>query len=185
MIVNGTSAGKISEYEFSNVTSNHTINVIFEPKQYIITAISEGHGKISPSGQVKVPYFATQEFTITPDPGNYISELIIDGVKQANISKTYTFTNVTADHTIKVKFMGESFIIIATSGGYGSITPSGEVKLGYNESQTFTFKPEPGYIISSIYVNGVAINPISDTYTFSNIKSNHSIHVTFTIKPTL
>ncbi len=182
VVVDGSSLGKISEYEFKNITANHTINVTFQIKQYIITAIAEEHGKITPSGQVKVNHGETQEFSITPDPGYYIAELIIDGVKQVNISKTYIFANVTDDHTIRVKFLGESFTIIATSGGHGSITPSGEIKVGYNSNQTFTFTPEPGYIISSIYIDGVALNSISDSYTFSNIKSNHSIHVVFIIK---
>lgn len=182
VVVDGSSVGKISEYEFKNVTSNHTINVVFEPKQYIITATAEEHGKITPSGQIKVNYGATLEFSIIPDPGYYIAELIIDGVKQATITKTYKFANVTSDHTIRVKFLGETFTIIATFGGHGSITPSGEVKLGYNSSQTFTFTPDPGYIILSIYVDGEALSPISDTYTFSNIKSDHSIHVVFAIK---
>jgi hypothetical protein len=45
-----------------------------------------------------------QTFTITPDPGNAIIDVTVDGVPRGPVS-TYTFTNVMANHTIVAAFL--------------------------------------------------------------------------------
>ncbi|MCL2297293.1 MAG: hypothetical protein FWC38_08765 [Proteobacteria bacterium] len=68
-----------------------------------ITATADANGTISPSGGVLVGYDGSQTFTFTPNSGYRISDVQVDGVSQGAIS-SYTFTNVTSDHTISVSF---------------------------------------------------------------------------------
>jgi hypothetical protein len=44
----------------------------------------------------------------------------------------------------------------------------------------FIFTPNAGYYIDSIIVDGVP-QPLSPSYTFTDVQSNHTIHVTYTL----
>ena len=70
---------------------------------YTITAVAGSNGSISPSGTVAVGYGASQSFTITPARGYRIADVQVDGVSVGRTS-TYSFGNVTADHTINASF---------------------------------------------------------------------------------
>jgi hypothetical protein len=68
-----------------------------------ITASAGPGGSIAPSGSVNVACGADQTFTITPDTGYTVLDVKVDGVSQGAIT-SYTFFNVTADHTIEATF---------------------------------------------------------------------------------
>lgn len=76
-----------------------------------------------------------------------------------------------------------SYIIEATAGQNGSITPSGKVSVGAGSDQTFTFTPDDGYTVAEVRVDDEVVAP-SSSYTFTNVQADHTIHVTFTQKPT-
>ena len=69
-----------------------------------IKATAGTGGSISPSGNVSVREGKDQTFTITPDKGYAVSNVKIDG-KSIGAVKSYTFKNVTGDHTIDVIFV--------------------------------------------------------------------------------
>ena len=79
--------------------------------------------------------------------------------------------------------VGQSYIIKATAGPNGSITPSGEVSVDAGSDQTFTFMPDDGYTVAEVRVDDEVVAP-SASYTFTNVQADHTIHVTFTQKPT-
>ena len=68
-----------------------------------ITATADEHGKIDPAGTITVPKGESKTFTITPDPGYYIKDVLVDG-KSVGAVSTYTFKEVVADHTIHAAF---------------------------------------------------------------------------------
>jgi len=75
---------------------------------YDIYANAEYGGVISPSGTVAVGEGGSQTFIITSTGANNILEVKVDDVVQGAAtgltSYSYTFTNVTSDHTITVSF---------------------------------------------------------------------------------
>ena len=78
-------------------------------------------------------------------------------------------------------------IITSSAGPGGSITPLGDVYVNYGGSQTFTITPDTGYMIDKIIVDGSLVpvsNPFEETYTFTNVTTNHAISATFVLKPT-
>src|SRR5439155_2433492 len=77
-----------------NITANFAINTD------TITASAGTNGSITPSGAVSVNCGSNQTFTITPNSCARTDSVIVDGVNQGSIS-SYTFTNVTANHTIR------------------------------------------------------------------------------------
>ena len=69
----------------------------------IITATADEHGKIAPTGDVAVPKGESKTFTITPDSGYHIKDVLVDG-KSVGAVSTYTFENVVDNHTIHATF---------------------------------------------------------------------------------
>ena len=144
----------------------------------IITASAGANGTITPSGAVTVNYGDSQTFTITPDSGYTIADVLVDGVSVGPVT-TYTFDNITANHTISAGFAATTTpIITASAGANGTITPSGAVTVNYGDSQTFTITPDSGYTIADVLVDGVSVGPVT-TYTFDNITANHTISAGF------
>ena len=152
-------------------------DVAFGPNTYTIKATSGVGGSISPSGTVTVNYGTDQIFTITPDTGYHIKDVKVDG-KSVGAVSTYTFTNVTSNHTIEAIFEPITFTITASASAGGTITPSGTVNVNYGDSKTFTITPNSGYKISNVKVDGGSVGSVS-SYPFQNIISSHTIEATF------
>ena len=166
-------------YTFSNITSDHTINVTFKKIVHTITVTAGSNGMISPNGNVSVNHGKDQTFTITPNSGYEIDTLKVDGVDAKATNNTYTFINVTSDHTINVTFKKIVHTITATAGSNGTISPSGSVSVNYGTDKTFTIKPNSGYEIDTLKVDGVGAQSTNNIFTFTNVTSNHKIDVTF------
>lgn len=70
----------------------------------VITATADEHGKIAPAaGTITVPKGKSETFTITPDSGYHIKDVLVDG-KSVGAVSTYTFENVMDNHTIHATF---------------------------------------------------------------------------------
>jgi hypothetical protein len=81
--------------------------------------------------------------------------------------------------SIKIVYVSpSSFAISSSSGGNGSISPSGPSSVPYGGNQTFTITPSPGYQVSGLAVDGQAV-PVATSYSFANVVTGHSISVTF------
>jgi len=148
-----------------------------QPTTYTITASAGSGGSISPSGTVTINYGDSKTFTITPDKGYKISDVKVDG-KSVGAVSTYTFENVTSDHTIEATFAINTYTITASAGSGGSISPSGAVTVKSGDSATFTITPNSGYVISDVKVDGKSVGVVT-SYTFTNVTANHTIEATF------
>ena len=103
-----------NSYTISNVTTEQTINVTFNQIVYTIAASAENGGTITPAGDVEVNCGEDAVFTITPDEGYDIADVIVDGQSAINdiasysvigASASYTFNNVTENgHSIVATF---------------------------------------------------------------------------------
>ena len=70
---------------------------------YTIRATVGLNGSITPSGWSSVREGMDQTFTITPDKGYVVAKVLVDG-RNVGAVKSYTFKNVTKEHTIEVTF---------------------------------------------------------------------------------
>lgn len=153
-------------------------------KTYTINASSGPNGKIVPSGAVNVPEKGSQAFDITPDNGYSVEEVIVDNQSVGSVTK-YIFTNVTANHTIYAKFISNTiptYTIIAVASEGGKIQPEGSIIVRKGSSQTFNIIPDYGYSIDTVIVDGNSVGAVN-SYTFSNVSSNHSISAIFKKQP--
>ena len=72
-------------------------------QKYTITAAAGEGGSITPAGEVSVKEGASQTFTITASEGYAIADVLVDGQSVGAVD-SYTFENVTANHTIAAVF---------------------------------------------------------------------------------
>ncbi|MFC1558813.1 two-component regulator propeller domain-containing protein [candidate division KSB1 bacterium] len=181
ILVNGSSKGAVSSYTFSDVRSNQIITAYFGLPSYTIsTSINDSlGGSISPGGVMSVIKDSTITFTITPNSGYEISDVLVDSISQGAIT-SYTFSNVDTNHTISASFslLSSTYTVTASAGTGGSINPSGTLAVPADTTLTFTITPNSGYEIASVLVDGVSQGAIS-SYTFSSINTNHIISATF------
>ena len=177
VLVDGASVGAVNTYTFTNITANHTINVSFEINLNTVTATAIGNGTIEPAGYVNVNTGATATFTMTPNTAYHIADVFVDGVSVGAVS-TYTFTNVSANHTIIVHFTMNTYTITATSDANGAIMPRGAISIKSGASQIFTMMPNTGSRVLNVLIDGVSVGAVS-TYSFADVTSNHSISASF------
>jgi len=118
VLVDGIETEPDGTYLFMNIAANHTISASFRvieelPDRYYINASAGNGGVIAPSGQLEVVPKETITFTITASPGYTIQTIVVDGENQ-EVSDSFTFTNISGNHTITASF-------IASGGDGGTV----------------------------------------------------------------
>ena len=109
VLIDGVSVGAVTTYTLTDINQNHTLQASFQehiPAQiyYSITTSAAQGGEITPNGKIWVLQGQDKTFTITPDPGYEIDDVLIDDVSIEAVS-SYSFTNVTQQHTISAHFI--------------------------------------------------------------------------------
>jgi ABC-type transporter MlaC component len=179
--IDGASVGAPTSYAFTNVQTTHTISATFTPDVYTVTAAADVNGSITPSGSATVNRGASQTYTISPNQGYQVMNVIVDGASMGAIT-SYTFANITANHSINAYFKVTTYTVTASAGTGGSISPLGTNTLNIGATQTYTITPMAGYHILDVQVDGVSVGAVT-TYTFTNVTGNHTISATFGTNP--
>jgi len=175
VLVDGVSIGAVTSYNFSNVTASHTISVSFTINSYSIAASAGANGSIA--GPVSVNHGDSANYTITPSVGYHVADVLVDGISVGAVT-SYSFTNVTTNHTISASFAINSYSIEATPGANGSIT--GPAAVNYGDSANYTITPAAGYHVTDVLVDGVSVGAVT-SYSFNNVTASHTISATFAI----
>jgi hypothetical protein len=103
VVVDGVNQGVITTYTFYAVAANHVIRAWFSVDMFTIVATAGANGSITPSGAVGVPYGSDVTFVMHGDRGFDVLDVSVDSVSEGDVT-SYTFEDVTEDHTIEVTF---------------------------------------------------------------------------------
>ncbi|WP_313527512.1 S-layer homology domain-containing protein [Anaerotignum sp.] len=155
------------------------------PVVHTITAEAGAGGEITPTGNIEVNENTDQTFSITANNGYKIKDVFVDGISVGAVS-TYTFRNVTSNHTISISFEKTSgggssydyYTIKASADAGGDISPDGTISVREGLNQRFTVTPNNGYQIKDVLVDGKSVGE-KTSYIFENVQRNHTIHVLF------
>ncbi len=90
-------------------TKNLTVSLV---PTFTITASAGANGAIAPAGVSTVIQGQSQAFTITPSTSFAIASVLVDGVSVGAVA-TFTFSNVTASHTISATFSAPLIVVSA------------------------------------------------------------------------
>ncbi len=178
------------------IVSNHTVKALFEEigdtEKHTLTVTSNGYGSTSPSGTSTYDTDTDVRVVITPDQGYVIDDVKVDGESLG--SKNVVELVMYADRTVDVTFRQASDIpsgdtpadpwvdisvdvqIVTTGADYGTIEPSGKVRVAYGGSLTVTIGLNEGYSLESVTVDGIP-EGISSTVVIKNIVSDVSIDI--------
>ena len=164
---------------FSSQASYTTPAAPPSANSYTLSASAGSGGSISPSGSTVVSQGASQTYAITPNTNYYIVSVSVDGAVVASNVKTYsyTFSNVTANHTVSATFAYCTELITVSAGSGGTISPA-SVYVNVGSPQTFTITPSTGKKIAGVKVDGISVGAVS-RYTFNDVTKPHSISATF------
>jgi hypothetical protein len=164
---------------------------------YALTIIKTGSGTGTVTGREiscgttctgLFPQGTTIELTADPDTGSSFA-----GWSGGACTGTAPCT-LTMDvaRSVTAKF-NKAYTITATADVNGTITPLGPattsqasdknatisvLSVNHGTSQTFRISPDPGYHVAGIQMDGTPVD-IASTYTFVNVRSNHTITATF------
>jgi plastocyanin len=72
----------------------------------------------------------------------------------------------------------KTYAITASSGSGGSMEKSGQVSVGHGASCSFAIKPDEGFEVDTVTVDGKSVGNVTD-YTFEGVTENHTIHAEF------
>ena len=94
-------------FTIPNVKQDYCLVAAFmkeDAKTYTVLAQVDGAGgSISPTGRISVAHGGAVMYSIIPNKDYKVDQVIVDGINVGN-NTSYTFTGVTADHQIVVKF---------------------------------------------------------------------------------
>ena len=189
-----TMGGTISDPDgYADMKADAILADLFQDVRYIDASANNG-GVISPEGRTNLTSGDSMTYSITPFSGYHISDVTVDGQSVGAVD-SYTFDNVTDNHTIAVTFARDSggnsgggsddsdptYAIRASAGNGGSISPKGTVRVEKGDSKTYTITADKGYAIADVTVNGKSVGAV-DSYTFKNVTSDQTIRATFALE---
>lgn len=150
---------------------------------YTITATATGvHGYIYPSGQVQVTPGADKEFRMNPGACTLVDNVRVDGVDLGPLI-SYTFQNVSSNHTIEANFVpAPPDTIVAIAGAGGTIGPAGAVGYSCGATATYAITGDECFLIRDVLVDSHSVGAVP-IYTFTDLQAPHTIVASFVRGP--
>ena len=164
VLVDSSSVGTPTSYPFTNVTANHTISVTFAIDTYSIMASAGPNGSITLSATVD--YGAGKTFMISPATGYHVADVIVDSVPQGAIA-SYTFTNVTANHTISARFARDAGDCSISGTAGGAIQQGVTLMLSGPASSKTTSGADGTFTFEGLSDGSYIVTPRLSGYTFN------------------
>ena len=172
---------------------NAEVKVNLQKKVFEITATADGNGTITFSDNNQVKEGDNISVTITPNEGYEIATVKVDEKDVtinpgANGVATYTFENVTENHSIEVSFSLKVYSVTIEDVENGTITTDAkDNKVEHGSSLNITVTPKIGYKIATISVDNtpVEFTPNSEgvaSYTIQKVEADVTVSATFELK---
>ena len=178
----GTATPQMTGYSFTPSSRNYDNIVSNQENQdytgildtYTITASAGANGSITPSGDVTVDHGDDQAFTITPDTGFHVLDVLVDGESVGAVT-SYNFTNVTANHTITTSFERNEFVT-----NIENVTvPEGETEIFQVK---LNFSPSSNIVASVDHISGDTDISVQSGSNLTFTSENWDTYQTVTLK---
>ncbi len=182
VIVDGVNVGRTSVYSFNNITSTHTVQVVFEKVACTVHSNCSSYPYCSHFSGCKLhdccigySYCIYNTACKTHDGCKGYPYCIYQpswGYKPG-----CTTHPGCAGYTCCV-YHARSYSITVSGTAGGKLSPAGNAVVVAGNSMTYKFTPNDGYVISRVIVDGKDIGRVS-SYTFNKVNANHTLKVVF------
>ncbi len=140
-----TARVRVVAYDAAGNAGRDSSSASFSIDQWQIVASAGAGGSISPAGTTLLPQGASQGYTVSPSAGFRVTDVLVDGGSVGAVT-TYTFTNVTADHTIAAAFADTLAPAVALT------SPQGGESWEATSTQTVTWEASDNVGVDSVTV---------------------------------
>lgn len=194
------------EFTISDIREDHKVRAVFVeivpvPTSYTLTVVSNDGGSTDPTGESVRSVGEKVRVSAVPDEGSVIGDVRVDGTSVGAMN--VLDVEMDSDHTIEFVFReasstGENtdpvvtidvdvVVTLRTTGAdaetsgssaasFGTITPSGKVRVAYGGSLTITMTLNEGYALVSVTAGGKSIEPAPE-FTVKDITSDVGIAI--------
>jgi hypothetical protein len=170
----GESSSTSNPLSLSPITGSITVTAHFAPDTYALTYSAGAHGSLTGNASQSVDFGGSgTAVTAVPAPGYHFVRWS-DGVTTA----TRIDTNVSGAITVTASFAIDTYVIAASAGQHGAISPDGAVSVDYGADRTFAITPAPYYRVADVLVDGVSVGAVT-SQAFTNVTASHTIRATF------
>lgn len=158
-----------------------------------LTSVAETGGTISPAGDIEVIDGESVTYTVTPEAGYTLNTVTASegssNVKIETKDNKVTVSEVKGAATIKATFKAETTTpveptyrsVTVTSNEFGTISPSGQVRVATDRSVTFYLIPDSGKVLKSLMVGAdeKKSEVTNNSYTLPAGKENVTVAAEF------
>ncbi|GBC59362.1 hypothetical protein DENIS_0301 [Desulfonema ishimotonii] len=188
--------GGIGHFELEEGENSADIRVGFMRKSYPATAVAETGGIISPSGGSLLYCGTDYVYTIMPDNGYVLGDVLVNGDSVRSFLTTdpengaylYTFNCTGGEYRIEAGFSPKAYRFDVTASEGGNVDPSDSVSAAFGSSRTVTIEPADCYRIDDVLLDG---NSVRDMLTFTGdvarftlnqISADHTLEIFFALE---
>ncbi|MEF9919964.1 MAG: hypothetical protein RR741_02505 [Erysipelotrichaceae bacterium] len=162
---------------------NNAMNALYlvHLNEFTIASSSAGvGGTISPLGDTKVYEGTNLTYTITPNPGYQIKDVLVDGVSVGALS-SYEFVNITKNNTIEAQFelIPVMHAVNVINKGNGKVDPEGITNVKDKDNLSIKITPNQGYLVDKVLVDGAEVKLMGDVLLLNNISKNQVVEISF------
>ncbi|MBD3322072.1 MAG: hypothetical protein GF350_13320 [Chitinivibrionales bacterium] len=178
------------EYDFSNVTSGHTISAGFALATYTLTMVSDGNGTTAPGiGDTTVEHNDAVAVAATPSAGYHFVNWSVTGpATVTDPNSASTTVRLTGAASVQANFAINTYTLTMASDGNGTTAPAaGDTTVEHDDAVAVAATPSAGYHFVNWSVTGPAtvIDPNSASTTVrltgaASVQANFEIN-TYTL----
>jgi len=156
----GATALVVLKYQFNPGSNNDQVALFVNP----------------PLGGLEPPPALIVSNPLAADAGNIGGV----GLRQGNatLAASVLVDGIRVGRTWADVSTGATYVINASAGPGGTISPSGAVTVPTGGSQAFAIAPSGGFTIQDVIVDGLSVGPVA-SYTFTAVSANHTIQASF------
>ena len=171
-------------YEIENVTENKVVSVSgLQRNTYKVTLQGGAGYNFSTNESTTVEYNGSFTFRVDIMSGYKANNLVVKyGETPVNpdTNGNYKIYEITDDITVTVsgvELATSKITEIKQGNSIVNVTSGNKDSIAYNGYVTFTVKPEVGYRVENVFVNGERKDALDETYRVNNITSDVTIDV--------
>ena len=147
------------------------IMVPFMVNEQSVTASAGSHGSITDPGTTYLRWKNDKTYIITPSAGYHVSNVTVDG-KSVGAPTSYTFKEVTGNHTIHADFAPNAYTVRFDGNGSGVVGSTASMSMTYDVAKSLSPNgfSRPGYTFQGWNTEGDGSgSPYADGQTVRNL----------------